>query len=318
MTEDALTKLQEAQQKGKPVELNPGEIIGFSSDFFQSLMPSSDIAAAKIIVRPAQDVMHRRFRFRLTFALREEREELPYVEFEMVQPGQEELVIRSSAPPMPLKLTLSLSLVGGPSNFRAEYSYVGHEIRKIHKAHKALQLLQCGGTLEIVDLESDRLLCVMGGAQVSAPSDEEQYLDKFITALHEVALAFNEKITWAPDRTRDDSIHIQLLQEVAKTGRVSLPVDSITITLEPSPGVDIEQVLRQHQTLRIDQSEPPFFATLFGKAIDVGPYHVIVQPSGFEIALVEGQPDSRSVRIALAQQLIYEFERFRRDPPNTN
>lgn len=318
MTKEAWNKLQQVQQRGKTIELGPEEIIDLSSNFFQSLMPMVNFASARLIVRPSQDVMQRKFRFKLTFALGEEREEFPYVEFEMVQPGREEIVIRSSAPPMPLQLTLAIALGGGPSNFSANYSYVGHEIRKIHKAHQALQLLMGGGTLEIVDLESDHVLCLLSGArEATAPSAADLYLDKFITALYEVAVAFNETITWTPNRTRDDSMHIQLLQEIVRTGQVSIPADDITLTVVPNPGTSIEDQLRQHPTLCITgQSEAPDFATVFGKTFDVGPYLLIIQPRAFETSVPEDEPDSRVVRILLAQPLIYQFERFRGERPN--
>jgi hypothetical protein len=318
MTEDGWNKLQEAQRRGKPVELGLEQIIEFSSDFFQSFMPASDIVSRRLIVGPSFDVMQRRFRFKLTFALGEEREEFPYVEFEMVQPGREEVVIRSSAPATPLQLTLTFNLAGGRSSFNAHYSYTGHEIRKIHKTHKALQLLLGGSTLEIVDLESDRTLSRLGGArEASIPSEADLYLDKLITALYEVAVAFNETITWPATRTRDDSIHIQILQEIVRTGRVSVPAEDITITLEPNPGVNIEDELRKHATLCFSQSEAPDFATAFGKTFDVGPYVVIIQPREFETSVPDGKPDSRVVRIVQPQPLIYQFERFRRDMPVT-
>jgi hypothetical protein len=317
MTEDAWNKLQDAQRRGKPVELGAEEIVEFSSDFFQSFMPSPDIVSRRLIVGPSLDVMQRKFHFKLTFALGEERVEFPYIEFEMVQPGLEVVVIRSSAPAMPLQLTLTFDLVGRRSSLNYDYSCAGHEIRKIHKTHKALQLLLGGGTLEIVDLESDRTLSRLCGArEASIPSEADLYLDKLTTALYEVAVAFNETIVWPPTRTRDDDIHIQMLQEIVRTGQVSIPAEDTTITLEPSPGVNIEDVLRKHPTLCFSQSEAPFFATAFGKTFDVGPYIVIIQPREFETSVLDGKPDSRVVRIVHAQPLIYQFERFRRDTPN--
>jgi hypothetical protein len=202
MTEDAWNKLQDAQRRGKPVELGAEEIVEFSSDFFQSFTPPCDIVSRRLIVGPSLDLVQRRFQFKLTLALGEERVEFPYVEFEMVQPGREEVVIRSSAPAMPLQLTLTFDLVGLGGSFNAHYSYTGYEIRKIHKTQRALQLMMGGGTLEIVDLESDRVLSRLRGArEASIPSEEEVYLDKLVTGLYEVAVAFNETITWLPTRT---------------------------------------------------------------------------------------------------------------------
>ena len=309
-------KLQEVQRSGKTYELGPEEIVEFSSDFLGSLIPPSDIVSSRLIIGPSPEVLRRKFRFKLTFALEQGREEFPYVEFEMVQPGREEVVIRSSAPPMPLQLTLKLNLVSGLSDFTANYAYAGHEIRKIHKAHKALQLLMDGGTLEIADLESDRTLCRLGGARnISKPSEADMYLDKFIAALYEVAVAFNEMVTWSPDRTRDDSLCLQRLQEIVKTGEVSIPADNITLTLVPTAGANVEDALHTSRTLCITQSDVSDFATVFGKTFDVGPYVIIIHPAEFEITVPDNQPDSRVVRIGLAQPLIYRFERFRRDRP---
>jgi TIR domain len=319
MTQEAWKSVQEAQRRGKLVELGPGEIIDFSSDFFQSFMPPSEIISSgiqRLIVSPSQDVMQKRFRFKLTFALAEAREEFPYVEFEIVQPGQEEIIIRSSAPPMPLQLTLTFDFGHATNKFSAKYSCVGHEIRKIHKAHTALQLLLVGGTLEIMNLESDQVVCRLGGArEISPPSEADLYLDKFIEALYEVAVAFNEKITWSANRTRDDSIHIQALQEIVRTGQLSIPASEINITMVPMPGKSIEDELRLHSPLLITQSEPPDFATVFGKTFDVGPYVIVIRPQEFETSVPAGAPDTLLVRIVLAEPLIYQFEKFQRERP---
>jgi hypothetical protein len=98
---------------------------------------------------------------------------------------------------------------------------------------------------------------------------------------------------------------------------VSIPVDAITLTIVPSPGVDIEQELRQRSTLRINQTDAPDFATVFGKTFDVGPYVMIVQPSELQISVPDDDPDARMVRIELAQPLLYQFEKFCRDKPNS-
>ena len=156
--------------------------------------------------------------------------------------------------------------LGGRIN--ARYSYAGHEIRKIHKSHEALQVLLGGGMLEIVDLESDRILSRLRGArEASIPSEADLYLDRLINALYEVAVAFDETITWPAARTRDDGIHIQILQEIVRTGQVSIPAEDITVTLEPTPGINIEDELRKRPTLCFSQSEPPEFATVFGEDV---------------------------------------------------
>src|SRR6266851_2892144 len=71
---------------------------------------------------PAVNVsLNRSLRFKLTFTAGEEAEEFPYVEFQMIRPGQEDIEIRSSAPPLPFQLTLTLNLAGGPSGMKVSY-----------------------------------------------------------------------------------------------------------------------------------------------------------------------------------------------------
>jgi hypothetical protein len=121
----------------------------------------------------------------------------------------------------------------------------------------------------------------------------------------------------APHANRDDDIHIQILQQIVRTGQVSIPVEDNTVTPEPSPGINIEDQVRKNTTLCISQSEAPYFATAFGKTFDVGPYVVIIEPREVETRVLDGQPDSRVLRIVLARPLIYQFEKFRRTTPNT-
>jgi hypothetical protein len=109
--------------------------------------------------------------------------------------------------------------------------------------------------------------------------------------------------------------HIQLLQEILRTGQLSIPGDEITMTVKPSPGVNIEDVLQQHSILCICPNAAADFATVFGKTLDVGRYSIIIQPREIEVIAPKDDPGSRVVRIGLAQPLVYQFERFRRDGP---
>lgn len=316
MTEEGWRKLEEAQLVGRRVELGPEEVVGFSSELFELMMPGSGVVPSKLILGPTADAARRKFRLKLTFALGQEREEFPYTEFEIAESSRRNFVIRSSAPPMPLRLTLSFDRVGGFSSFSASYSYVGHEIRKIYKAHRALQFIMGGGTLEMMDLESDQVWpLLLPAPEAPARSDADAYLDKFIRALHDVAVGFNEKITWPPNRTIDDSVHIQLLQEILRTGQLSIPGEEITLTVEPSPGVNIEDVVQQQSILCIRPNAPPDFATVFGKTFDVGRYSIIIQPREVEVIAPKGDPRSQVVRIGLAEPLVYQFDKFRRDEP---
>lgn len=320
MTKEAWEKLQEAQKKGKHAELGPDEVLGLTSDFFDSFSLRPNVLSSvvqKLVVGPAVEMLNRKFRFKLRFVLGEEAEEFPYVEFETVRPGQEEIEIRSSAPKLPFQLALTLNHAGGSSGMEVSYTHAGHEIRKIYKAHRAIQLFLNGGTLEILDLDSDKKLPTLQGARQTSPLNEtNDYWEKFIEAAHELVATLNETLIWPERPTQDDSIHLQLLLEAIRTGEVSIPDGRFTLTVAPLPGVDIREVLAQPGMFRLNPTEPPKFATVFSKTFDLGPYAITCKAGKFEVNPAAEDPTCYAVRIMPEGPLVYQFERFRRDRPS--
>jgi hypothetical protein len=134
MTREAMEKLQTAQNEGRVVELGPQEIFGVASDFvapFNSVLSDGFASVQKLIVGPPADTSRRRLRLKLMFASDAEREEFPYVEFEVIRPGRQELEIHSSSPTLPFELSLTLNLAGSPSGISVSYALVGREVRQV-------------------------------------------------------------------------------------------------------------------------------------------------------------------------------------------
>jgi hypothetical protein len=321
MTKEAWEKFQDAQQKGKVAEFGPEDELELRSEFLASFSPEPGALSSgvKLVVGPSIEAMNRRRRFKLTFSLGGEEVEFPYVEFEMIRPGQQEIEIRSSAPTLPLELTLVLNHAGGPSGMEVSYTHAGHEIRKIYKAHRALQLFMNGGALELLDLESDQKLPRLEGSGRTSPSNEvEVYWGKLIEAANEIAVALNEQLIWPEQQTRDDSTHLQLLLEVVRTGKVSIPGGTIALTMTPLPGIDIREALGRQGMFRIvDQVKPPEFATVFGKTLDLGPYSVTSKIREFEVNAAEDGSNCQAVRITPAEPLVFQFEKFRIERPDS-
>jgi hypothetical protein len=319
MKKEAWEKFQVAQQKGTVVEFGPEDELEFTSEFLSSLGTQPGVSSSgvqKLVVSPSPEAMSRRRRFKLTFSRGDDEVEFSYVEFEMIQPGQQEIEIRSTGPSLPLELTLVLNHHAGHSSMEVGYSYAGHEIRKVYKAHRAIQLFMKGGALEILDLESDQKLPKLEGARQTSPSDEvEAYWCKFIEAANEVVVALNEQLIWPERQTREDGVHLQLLVEVVRTGKVSVLGSTLTATLKPLAGIDIHKALAQHTMFRINRAEPPEFATVFGKTFDLGPYSVTSRIGEVDLNPVAGDPDCQVVRITPSEPLVFKFERFHNEEP---
>ena len=126
----------------------------------------------------------------------------------------------------------------------------------------------------------------------------------------EVAKALNEILTWPEEITMDDCIHLHLLRELVSTGNVSVPTGAITFNLVPAPGVDLDNALGGQNLFRADLDAPPFFATLFGKTLNLGPYHMTVRPLHYEITINEADPNSRIVCITPGDPVLYQIDRF--------
>ena len=93
MTKEAWEKFQDAQQKGKVAEFGPEDELELRSEFLASFSPEPGALSSgvKLVVGPSIEAMNRRRRFKLTFSLGGEEVEFPYVEFEMIRPGQQEI-----------------------------------------------------------------------------------------------------------------------------------------------------------------------------------------------------------------------------------
>jgi hypothetical protein len=312
MTTEAWKKLQTAQNEGRPVELGPKEVLGVASKFaapFNIAVDSGFSAVQRLIVGPSADVMQRRLRIKLTFALGQEREEFSYIEFKVIRPGQEEFEIRSSSSTLPLQISLTLNLAGRPSDINITYSFAGHEIRQVYKALNAIRLLSEGGNVEMLDLESGRCFGTLTTAQLTF-SSEDADLYSLVQDVYRVITAFNETVIWPQRITEADCIHLQSLAELVNTGRVAVPGDNVTMNLVPFNGVDLEETLRGQTLLRVDSDIPPTFATLFGKTLNLGPYQMIIRPREFQIAEDEQDPNSRIVSITPAEPVLFQIERF--------
>jgi hypothetical protein len=317
MSKEAHQKIQEGLQKGTRVELGPNEVLDFSSDVIDALSPLTGMfskGTQRLIVGPSATAIKRKLHLKLTFALDAEREEYPFVEFEVIRSGQDELEIQSCSKHLPLVLAITFNIKRNEGGFRASCCYVGHEIRSIFKANRALNMFSGGGSLEVFDLGTDAPFPTLTAGHLDSPTAEADARESnLIIALHEIALALNTRINWPQQITREDAAHLQLLEEIIHTGQAVVHGDSISFAVDPGKPIDLDAISRQPGNLLVTEIEPPPFASIFGKTLDLGEHTILIKPRRVAISYGGGEEAAPVLQIDLAEPLVYHFPRFAKD-----
>jgi hypothetical protein len=296
------------------MELGPDELIDVSSDLmdvFRSSIGPLSPGTQRMVVSPSVQSERRKLHLKLTFVLGEHRVEFPFVEFAVSRSGSEEVEIQSCSSALPLKMTITLNHVDGTGQFNAKYYFAGKEARVVFKARQALRIFTAGGQLRIFDLDTENSFTTLTGRQTGSPPTERDHAeDELISDLHEIVLALNDDITWPTAITMDDAISVQLLREAVRKGRVSVPVESITVGMPLADWTNADISWRHSGCFITAPTEPAPFATVFGKQFDLGSYTVSIMPRSLAVNAPPDQPEARVLEIVLAQPLIYKFDKF--------
>jgi TIR domain len=322
LTRQAWSKIQEGLRSGNIVKLSEEHLHGVSPELtWFGFDPAMFTNVKSLVLAPRSELLNRTFRFRVRFANGGEIEEFSYVGFKIVRAGSGELEIASTGSQLPLKLTLTVHVDDTPPGQRAmnaavefgwSLSYEGHSIRKLYRVQKALKFLREGGALELFDLEQDKVFASFSQPKQTSGPDAEfmSKLDRFITDLHAIAEATKSEIIWKGDISQDDAVHTGMLHQVIATGRVSIPDATIDVTLEASQHGKIQAGLEQGShgfTCRF--SGPPDFGSVFGQAIDLGEYCVLLRPTEVEASPIA----DNLVHVKIKGEVTFVFNRFARN-----
>jgi hypothetical protein len=312
LTQEGWSKIQEGIRSGKTVRLSEEHLRGVSPEFYTSFGfdPATFTTTKSLILAPRSELLNRKFRFRVRFANGVGVEEFSYVEFTIVRAGSGELEFASTTSQLPFKLTFTVHADGVPPRFDWSLSYAGHSIQKVYRAQMALKLLlRRGGTIELFDLEQDKVFASFGEPKEMSGPEEEFWskLDRLITDLHMIAEATKSEILWSDDFSEEDALHTGMLHEAITTGRVSCPDATIDATMDASQYEQMRAGLASgSHGFTFQFPCPPDFASVFGQAIDLGDYRVFLRPTQVEASPI---PDSL-IQVKMRGEVTFAFSGF--------
>jgi hypothetical protein len=191
-----------------------------------------------------------------------------------------------------------------------EFSYEGYEIREIYKINHALRLFWSGGSLELINLDTNyRFPLLTGAKRTSVEGESDLYQDSLMELLHEIAIALNEQITWKLPIEQDDIDHLLLIQKVIRTGKVFSRADNLTWR-GPLNEEASAKWLSLQGSIWFRGVDAPNFATAVGKKFELGPYFVEARIQKIELLDPEGDSAERTFRITPDGDLVYVFVNF--------
>jgi hypothetical protein len=275
--------------------------------------PSALTSIQSFSVSTPQHLLAGRLHFRLTFRQGSDVEQFPYVEFEKIKVGSDLLEIRSCAPPLPFRLVLGLR-ANTPCRFNVSSQFIGHDIRKVRQAFRAIRTLRAGGDLRLYDLDGDRPMGTLRSGSSAIPkteSDDAQEL--LIEALHDTANKLRIKIIWPANFSRSDFDNTLWLAAAVRTGTVQYPASELTLTMPESEAPLIEGAVRAGNAVRLNTAQAPPFSHLFGQQIDLGPHELIFMAADFEpVSAGEDETGQRNVtvRLPLGKPVVFFFEKL--------
>ena len=231
------------------------------------------------------------------------------MEFTMVRAEHGRMELQSGLTELPFTLNLTYNLLERSGNVRVRWRYSGFDIREVRKSDRAIVLFRKGGRLEVSGLGTEQFVPIAGGQSASL-TEVEEFRSKFIQQVYDIATRLDESITWPTDLSKEDLSKIRHLHETVTTGRTTFPGEEIEFIATIKPGIDADSLLRLPVDMLLTPSDPPEFATVLGREFQLGPYGIHIKPRELSVSQPEGKPDVRTVKILLAEPLVYEFPRF--------
>jgi len=308
-TKAAMERLQEAHRTGDTVTFGPDEVSELKSELFKIAgLPSNARSIASLTVSSSPDLLAKRLPLRIAFVSAEAREEFSFIEFRFTKVGTEQFQIESCRPELPFRLTITLPWGKGRGTLSVAFSYEGHEIRRVCKAHRALRILFTDGHVDLLDLESDRHLGVLRDFGTSewrcAP-----WFDEFLEAVNEIADSLHQTITYTRP-TAEDVENVKNIQQIVRTGMLSLVAESVGLNLTPEQLRVAQNAFQCGNGLHFSVTQSPDFAALFGRRLNLGLHEVFISPSALTPDNTSPEAEIIPVQVALAKPILYRFHDF--------
>jgi glutamyl-tRNA synthetase len=309
LSREGARKLEEFQRTGERTVLSAAEAT-LLLEPISKLFPGSITAETVLDTSPLAKA--RRHQFRVTFLKDDRRVEYPLVEFGAESVGKEQVRIVSRATNIPIKMDLTLRVSSGTAGFKFSGSFLGHEIRDIAKAQNALDIARSGGSIELFDLASDRLLTRLDAAPDadagSAQAQKEEFISSFVQQAHRVAVTLDKRIVWNRELRPDDVENTAVLSQIVTAGTLQVSADDFRATVD-------QQKLEQLSTLAKNRCGGVFHREggeiypVFDVPIDPGPHDIYFLPSEV-IAEQKVSADEIRVMVKLNEPLGLVFPQY--------
>jgi hypothetical protein len=138
---------------------------------------------------------------------------------------------------------------------------------------------------------------------------ENLWFDEFLSNVNDIAEALDVTLCYHRP-TEEDAENVRALHQIIRTGKLSIPAESIALTLTRSQLEAAVAGLEAGNGLHFPRETQPDFAVVFGRPLNLGPYGVFLCVR--ELAIEENalEEDAISVKLRLASPILYRFMKF--------
>jgi len=286
-------KIREAIRTGARKELNPGEIVNFTSDWpvLASLLQNFNASRGRLQLGPADFLPKQQRSVRVTFSRRGGGESIVY-DLMIARPlrlGSEEAELVCSGKNLPFEIAIEFPTqplmssterkvqIHGRGKINIRKRPIGASFTRFKKFLDAMALLQPAGEIEIIDLQEEQLLF-----RAECELSDEDFLQddyrRFVSDVARIADQFKADLRIPSNISDSDLYYVRLLKTLIEGG--CLPLDDISATLvksEENKNVVPEQLAINKAGFRFTHKRHEPRPILFGATVDTGPFGIEVE-----------------------------------------
>jgi hypothetical protein len=268
---EGAAKFRDHLDTGHPLELSPGELTAFSSDFdFLRPGDAGPVAEWKLSVRQSPESL-KQYMFRLTFGDGDGSVTYDLVKFRTVAVGKKQVELRNTTKlPFSVRLVLDIANIGTGEMHLAE-TLQGCNGKEIERGEAALACMSRTGILDIYDLELGKRFLKVHPADACAPWLPE--IGQIAKAMVAVESFYGVTLVWPPIVTPNDLSTLDRLNQLIAGIPVTLSDICINIvkTIQLPPAI-IPTALNNGQ---FDLGYPSQGGvTVFGVDVTPGPLRI--------------------------------------------
>ena len=313
----AREKYERMLTKGFAAEFTRDEVLHFASSF-DRLFPHTGKGAIRL--DPPDTVASRRLRLRVTLSSAASSVEFPLIEFRAARVGTEEAELIGESRRHGLRLSI---VAAREPQFTLTYSPAGRSVRDLLRTVDALTIVKKGASLELFDLEEERIL-LSGTLNAEEPNQSFEPIQEFTHSVAEIASAFGVDLKFPEEPSEQDEDSMELLLRIIRDGRIEKSGDSATANLikDIAFETDVLAQIGKRIAVHLDNEHLVPMPVLFGVPINTGPCSVLISAAevadGEEfrrayIAAAQGEPVP--MRFWIKSPVVITFARFPASAP---